>query len=370
MEEKPSKENSTPSGIKNTYDVNFDDNYIFKLYYDNKDDVINIICYDIGEMENKKYEVKISKFELDIMNKLFKIYDSCQEIYDLIIENINSEKYEINNAVGDDKLTIKLHFSIAKNDFEISLDMKSNTQEDLSPHINYLLKNEIVKHRKEIKTLKEENESIRNELNDLKQIVDDLINNKNAVVNKDERNDSLKSKKEIDITGKKIDNNFLKNLSNYPNLEKLILCNCKISDINIMEKCRFKQLQILHLSNNQIKDIAVFLKFQFQKLNELDLNHNKITNLEPLSKIDLTHLQKIDLSNNHIEDISMLDRITAPHLKYLNLSHNSISDISVFGTVEFKEMTELCLDANNLDFEYFSYVIDYLKSKISKFSYH
>ena len=299
MEEKPAKIKSTPSGIKNSYDVNFDDNYIFKLYYDNKDDVINIICYDIGEMENKKYEVKISKFELDIMNKLFKIYDSCQEIYDLIIENINSEKYEINNAVGDAKLTIQLHFSIAKNDFEISLDMKSNTQEDLSPHINYLLKNEIVKHRKEIQTLKEENESIRNELNDLKQIVDDLINNKNAVVNKDERNDSLKSKKEIDITGKKIDNNFLKNLSNYPNLEKLILCNCKISDINIMEKCRFKQLQILHLSNNQIKDIAVFLKFQFQKLNELDLNHNKITNLEPLSKIDLTHLQKLNLSNNH-----------------------------------------------------------------------
>jgi hypothetical protein len=370
MEEKPSKGKSTPTGIKNAYDVNFDDNYIFKLYYDKKDDFINIICYDIGEMENKKYEVNISKLELDIMNKLFKIYDTCQEIYDLIIENMNSERYEIKNSFGNDKLTIKLHFNIEKNDFEISLDMKPKTQEDLTPPINYLLKNEIVKQRKEIKILKEENESIKSELYDLKQIVDDLVNNKNVAVNKDGSNNSLKNKKEIDITGKKIDNIFLKNLSNYPNLEKLKLCNCNIADINIMEKCRFKQLQILHLSNNQIKDISVFIKFQFQKLNELDLNHNKITNLEPLSKIDLTHLQKINLSNNHIEEISMLDRLTAPHLKYLNLSHNSISDISVFGTVEFKEMTELCLEANNLDFEYFSYVIDYLKSKISKFSYN
>ena len=370
MEEKPAKSISTPSGIKNTYDVYFDDNYILKLYYDKKDDFINIICYDISEIENKKYEVKISKFELDIMNKLFKIYNTCQEIYDLIIENMNSERYEINNAIVDDKLVIKLHFNIAKNNFEISLDMKSNTQEDLTPHINYLLKNEIVEHRKEIKILKEENESIKSELYDLKQIVDNLVNNKNVIFNKDGSNNSLKNKKEIDITSKKIDNNFLKNLSNYPNLEKIKLCNCNIADINIMEKCRFKQLQILHLSNNQIKDISVFLKFQFQRLNELDLNHNKITNLEPLTKIDLTHLQKINLSNNHIEDISMFDRLTAPHLKYLNLSHNSITDISVFGTVEFKEMTELCLEANNLDFEYFSYVIDYLKSKISKFSYN
>jgi len=366
MEEKP-KKNSTPTGIKNAYDVNLDDNYILKLFYDKKADLINIICYDIGEMESKKYEVKISKLELDIMNKLFKIYDTCQEIYELIIEDINSERYEINNAIDDEKLTIKLHFSIANNDFEISLDMKSNSKEDLTPNINYLLKNEIVKNRKEIKLLKEENESIKSELINLKLIVDDLINNKN-VVNKDGSINSLKNKKEINIIGKKVENNFLKNLSNYQNLEKVKLCNCNITDINIMEKCRFKKLQILHLSNNLIKDISVFMKFQLQKLNELDLNHNKITNLEPLSKIDLTHLQKINLSNNLIEDISMFDRLTIPHLKYLNLSHNSISDISVFGTTEFKEMTELYLEANNLDFEYFSYIIDYLKSKISKFS--
>ena len=367
MEATPAKPCSTPPNSKKPF-ISFDNKYMIKLNYDDNNDTINIICYDTAELENKRYEVELSKIEFNVMNKLFRVYDKCKEIFDFIIEIVETSRYKIINLSEDDKIIIQLNFFIVNNNINISVELKPNTEGDFTADFNCILRNEIIMlkklHNKEINELKSQNKAIINELNGIKQIIKNLKNSGDKNIMQPNL-----QKKELDLTGKKIDANFLKSLVNYPNLEKLKLCNNNLTDISPLNNCSFKQLQILNLSMNQIKDISVFQKLKFQKLSELYLDKNKIYNIEPLSKIDLTHLQRLNLSNNEIEDISVFDRMNAPHLKYLNLSNNKIDDISVFGSVEFKEIKELFLDNNKIDIDISSYTIEFLESRITKFTY-
>ena len=367
MESTPSKSFSTPTNSKKPF-MNFDNKYMIKLKYDEEDDTINIISYETADLEIKRYEVKISKLDFNVMNKLFRVYDKCEEIYDLIVEIIETNRYKINKINEDDKIIIQLYFIIVNNNINISVELKLSTEGDFGADFNSILRNEIIKlkklYNKEINELKTQNKAIINELNEIKQIIKNLRNSDDKKI----LQPNLQTK-ELDLTGKKIDINLLKDLVNYPNLEKLKLCNNNISDINILNNCNFNQLQILNFSMNQIRNISVFEKLKFQKLNELYLDKNKIYNIVPLSKINLTHLQRLNLSNNDIEDISIIDRINAPHLKYLNLSYNKIYDISVFLSVEFKEIKELYLDNNKIDIDINSYTINFLERRINKFKY-
>ena len=349
-----------------------DDNYMIKINYIEKDDIISFICYNLSEKDNKRYEFNINKSEFNEMNKLFKIYDNNKE-----------------------KMNLELYFVIANNNVDISVELNMNLNGDFRDDYNYILKNEIFELKKnfnkEINDLKKENKTIKQELNEIKEIINNLCKNHKSVNNNinnsiiikeskniyDNDNDNTmnlieiaikKKDKILDLSGKKIDFNYLISLMKYPNLEKLNLSNCNIYDISALDKCSFKHLQLLNLSNNQIKDISSLKQIQFQKLTELYLEQNKISNIEPLSKIDLTHLERLNLSHNNISEISVFDRVNAPHLKYLNLSYNYIDDITVFGSDEFKEMKALYLDNNRINFENNSYIIDHLFKKITEFS--
>ena len=342
----------TPTNYKKDY-ISFDDIYFLKLNIDEKGKDIILVCYDTTELENKRYEVKISKFDFEQMEKIFKIYDTLEDIYKLVIPIIESKRYKIISQNDEDKLIIHLNFIIndyGKNiEVNLSVEMKLNTNGDFTSDFNYILRHEIIKLKKkynqEISDLKKQNKSIINELNEIKKM------------------------NTLNLKGKKLDAKALKSLVNYPNIEKLNISDNNITDISILNKCRFKELKQFDLSNNKISDITVLKEFKFQKLNELYLNQNKISNIEPLSKIDLTHILKINLSYNNIEDINTFYRVNAPQLKYLNLSHNKIEDITVFGTAAFKDMKELYLDNNQIDESSNSYIIDFLKSKITKFIY-
>ena len=360
----------------------FDKNYFIKVNLDVKNNTIIIVCYDITEFENKRYELKVTKTDLINMNKLFKIYDKIEEIYEVVYKIFETKNYKIINLSNDDKLVLELKFSINldKNDinFIISLNLELNTNGDFNSDYIYILRNELInlkkQHEKEIFDLKNQNQIIIKELKAQKQLINDLLNN-NINNNNNNSNNIIniqknhKNSKELILKGKQVDNKILMSLEKYAYLEKLDLSENNITDINILEKCRFKQLKILNLSINQIQDLSVLKLFQFQKLSELYLNQNKIYNLEPLSKIDLTHLQRLNLSYNYIEDINTFYRINAPQLKYLNLSHNEIDDITVLGTVQFNDLKELYLDNNKINLELNRDLIEHLVNKITKFTY-
>ena len=372
-----------------------DDNYFLKLNYIEKDDIIDFIVYNLSETENKRYEFNISKSEFNEMNKLFKIYDNNKQIFELLVKLFDNNKYKIKFNNLNEKMNLELYFVIVNNNVDISVELNMNLNGDFRDDYNYILKNEIFELKKnfnkEINDLKKENKSIKQELNEIKGIINNLYKNHKSVnnnINKsiiikeskniyDNINDNTKNliemafkkkDKNLDLSGKKIDFNYLRSLMNYPYLEKLNLSNCNIYDISALDKCSFKHLQLLNLSNNQIKDISSLKQIQFQKLTELYLDQNKISNIEPLSKIDLTHLERLNLSHNNISEISVFDRVNAPHLKYLNLSYNYIDDITVFGSDEFKEMKALYLDNNRINVENNSYIIEHLFKKITEFS--
>jgi len=372
-----------------------DDNYFLKLNYIEKDDIIDFIVYNLSETENKRYEFNISKSEFNEMNKLFKIYDNNKQIFELLVKLFDNNKYKIKFNNLNEKMNLELYFVIVNNNVDISVELNMNLNGDFRDDYNYILKNEIFELKKnfnkEINDLKKENKSIKQELNEIKGIINNLYKNHKSVNNNinnsiiikeskniyDNINDNTKNliemafkkkDKNLDLSGKKIDFNYLRSLMNYPYLEKLNLSNCNIYDISALDKCSFKHLQLLNLSNNQIKDISSLKQIQFQKLTELYLDQNKISNIEPLSKIDLTHLERLNLSHNNISEISVFDRVNAPHLKYLNLSYNYIDDITVFGSDEFKEMKALYLDNNRINVENNSYIIEHLFKKITEFS--
>ena len=372
-----------------------DDNYFLKLNYIEKDDIIDFIVYNLSETENKRYEFNISKSEFNEMNKLFKIYDNNKQIFELVVKLFDNNKYKIKFNNLNEKMNLELYFVIVNNNVDISVELNMNLNGDFRDDYNYILKNEIFELKKnfnkEINDLKKENKSIKQELNEIKGIINNLYKNHKSVNNNinnsiiikeskniyDNINDNTKNliemafkkkDKNLDLSGKKIDFNYLRSLMNYPYLEKLNLSNCNIYDISALDKCSFKHLQLLNLSNNQIKDISSLKQIQFQKLTELYLDQNKISNIEPLSKIDLTHLERLNLSHNNISEISVFDRVNAPHLKYLNLSYNYIDDITVFGSDEFKEMKALYLDNNRINVENNSYIIEHLFKKITEFS--
>ena len=372
-----------------------DDNYFLKLNYIEKDDIIDFIVYNLSETENKRYEFNISKSEFNEMNKLFKIYDNNKQIFELLVKLFDNNKYKIKFNNLNEKMNLELYFVIVNNNVDISVELNMNLNGDFRDDYNYILKNEIFELKKnfnkDINDLKKENKSIKQELNEIKGIINNLYKNHKSVNNNinnsiiikeskniyDNINDNTKNliemafkkkDKNLDLSGKKIDFNYLRSLMNYPYLEKLNLSNCNIYDISALDKCSFKHLQLLNLSNNQIKDIFSLKQIQFQKLTELYLDQNKISNIEPLSKIDLTHLERLNLSHNNISEISVFDRVNAPHLKYLNLSYNYIDDITVFGSDEFKEMKALYLDNNRINVENNSYIIEHLFKKITEFS--
>ena len=357
----------------------FNEQYFVKLDLDLKSQNIIILCYDTTELENKRYEIKLNKMDFDYSNKIFKLYDKIEEIYGITYQVFEFNRYKIIES-KDDILPIELNYIINidnnKIEFNIKLDLKPNTNGDFTSDYNYILRNEIInlkkKYKKDISELKKENKNLTEELNQVKQMIKDLRNDlgnktdKKKVSPKKIEKTKTPVEKVLNLKGKIVDNKALKNLENYPDLERLNLSSNKITDISILNKCIFKELKELNLSNNLISNISVLKDLKLQKLNELYLNQNKITDLEPLAKIDLTHIKIIDLSFNFINDLNTFYRINAPQLNYLNLSHNQIEDITVFSSTEFKNMKELYLDNNKIDQDISSYLIELLRQKITK----
>ena len=98
MDDTPAKLcfNATPASSKKSY-LCFEEIYFIKLNLDEKTNNIIIICYDTNELEKKRYEINISKFDLNCFNKIFKMYDKIDEIFELVYQIFELNKFKITN---------------------------------------------------------------------------------------------------------------------------------------------------------------------------------------------------------------------------------------------------------------------------------
>lgn len=155
---------------------------------------------------------------------------------------------------------------------------------------------------------------------------------------------------EADISGTKIKDAALieKTLPYLPKLEKLIMCDCGLSNEELDELNRkFESVKIVWrvrfgkwslrtdataFSTQQpekptyrLTDDQVTVLKYCTDLEMLDLGHQSLTSVEPFA--DLTNLKVLILADNRISDISPLYKLTK--MEYFEMFINRISDISV-----------------------------------------
>ena len=387
----------------------------YYLKISNINQKIKIIIYNMDLLDSIRYKIEMNLNELHLLNKVFKSYNSIDQIYKDFIELIIKNKFEIKRNIMDLILDLTLS-DIFHNMFHVEILLKGN-KEDNNEYINILI-SEIKRMRINntlIRELKEENKKIKNEIQLLKSKISnnsfDKFNTKYNLKIKD------KNITELNLSDKNYDNQILKDIcniefinlkdlylynnnindinplkkANFEKLEILYLGGNKISDISVLEKVNFKELKKLYLGNNniidisslsnakfekleilslggnQIIDISVFEKANFSLLKELYLFKSNIVNINPLGKAKFENLELLSLSSNQIKDISVLDKICFKKLKKLYLSYNLINDIKPLSNQKFEQLELLYLFNNNINTSKYSSLIEKLKSKIKEF---
>jgi len=155
---------------------------------------------------------------------------------------------------------------------------------------------------------------------------------------------------ELDISGTKITDvdAFEKQLGYLPNLEKLIMCDCGLSNEKLDElNKKYENIKIVwrvYFGKWSLRtDATAFSTQQPEKptyrltdkevtvlkyctdLEMLDLGHQSLTSVDSFA--DLTNLKVLILADNRISDISPLYKLTK--MEYFEMFINRISDISV-----------------------------------------
>ena len=177
MKEDEEKEEAIEAS-KNDDNSNFKEFYNLSGFYLKLSHIQNeleIIIYDIEELDGVRYELKINLNEIYHLDNIFKGYSTIQEIYKLIIKLINENNYSLKKLEKEkNKVIFLLKMKDILNNIKeiqfIVAERKDIVNINNNEYIN-ILKNEIKQMRKNnklIDELKEENKNIKNELNKLK----------------------------------------------------------------------------------------------------------------------------------------------------------------------------------------------------------
>ncbi len=129
----------------------------------------------------------------------------------------------------------------------------------------------------------------------------------------------------------------LDDFKHMPNLERLELTGCEISDISSLSE--LKKLTRLNLSNNNISDISALS--ELENLTSLALDGNKIANLPQLSSKNLISLS---VSENNLSDINAISNLSS--LEYLYAFNNQIAALPDFSGLT--ALYELSLGENKI----------------------
>jgi len=249
-------------------------NYYLKLFYTDGEQ-LDIICYNMKMLDGIKYELKINLEEIYEISNIFRQYTNMKDLYELFIDLINDNKYEIKNG-NDNNLIFNLTISDIKRNnhiikFILINEKSNNTKEYIS-----ILSNEIKNLRminennmQEIKVLKMENKEIKKEISDIKSIVLEFQknNNNNNVNHNDNDNIKLKAKKKKSIDNKLKKELFCSICKSMLNIKRC-LCqeyycdNCIIN--NKPEKC-LKECFLFNNNTNKLSSFYNISKFPLPK---------------------------------------------------------------------------------------------------------
>lgn len=149
--------------------------------------------------------------------------------------------------------------------------------------------------------------------------------------------DRLESLKTLEIKALK-DNYTIYSLEQFPNLENLNITGCNNINLGVLKK-----LKILSIGSRGFKlENAKFFD-NLPNLEQLEFNECKITEINNLDK--LSNLKVLNLYENHtIENIDGIENLK--NLEYLNLYDNKISDISVLN--KLPKLKEVNVAGNNI----------------------
>ena len=388
------------SEFKEFFNLN---DYYMKIGHNNNE--LTIILYNMDLLNNHRYEIKKGLESILNIQKHFKSNNHISDIYKQVILFINEGKYKIKSNPNNDTITLTLNKVI---DFNLVCHKDNNEYLQVLSHQIKNLKNKNNTCNKTIIKLQEENESIKKEMNELKNMILNMQyqnntnynqnythkkngldysnypksktnNNKSCtnlpknrsfnnleIVKKNEQiEDNLSisefNKKcganikdetidELNLINYKLGNDILDYLSKLklPQLQLLYLSYNNISDISNLKNILFEELNLLILSYNKIIDISVLEKVKFDKLQILGLSSNKITEISILEKAKFSKLQNLYLDSNQITNIDVFGKVKFPMLQELNLSSNQINNINVFAKVHFNLLQELYLTKNNI----------------------
>ena len=325
--------------------------YYLCLKYENKQIEFTIFNQDI--LDGIKYELKINYLSLCKLSKLFDKCNNIQDIFDELVELLDQKKYKIIKKEENILLVLsdKDEFNQIQ-EVKLNLVNKGRNNDD---YTNFLL-NEI--------------KSLRNSLNEINILKEEITKLKNFIMNKIEiPNQNIKETLSIEefnkktgfqivsnkiedlrINGKRFNNQNLEDLSKVElnNLKCLYLGDNDINEIIPLQNANFQQLEILSLRTNLISDISILEKVNFPNLKNLFLNNNIINNIEALRKVNFPKLEILGLHTNMIKDISPLENAKFPNLKELYLNHNNISNINPLGKADFKNIEKLSFDENDI----------------------
>ena len=244
--------------------------YYLKLFFTDGDQ-LNIICYNMEILDGTKYELKINLQEIYEMSNIFRQYTNIKDLYELIIDLINENKYEIKNGNNNNLIFNLIISDIKRNNhiikFVLINEKKNNTQEYINilsheiKNLRMINKNNI----QELKEIKEENKEIKKEINDIRKMLLEFQKHKNNnndcnENNNDNDNDNIKLKAK---NKKSIDNNKLKKelfcsiCKNNSNLKRC-LCQEYYCDNCILNNKPEKCLKECFLFNNNSNKLSSF----------------------------------------------------------------------------------------------------------------
>ncbi len=160
------------------------------------------------------------------------------------------------------------------------------------------------------------------------------------------------SLKKIDLSGNSFRGGSF--LQESPNLERLVLSNVNLSDLNLYENLdlgAFQNLVHLDLSFNRISQVPVNKTVFHSKLNYLSVSNNLFRSFQSGLFSYENSLLFLDLSFNSIELIDEGAFENLIWLEVLDLSHNRLKflDEAVFGENCISEMRILYLDNQKSD---------------------
>ena len=237
--------------------------YYLKLFYTDGNQ-LNIICYNMEILDGIKYELKINLEQIYEISNIFRQYINMSDLYELVIDLIKENKYEIKKG-DNNNLNFNLIISdIKRNNHLIKLVLVSEKNNNTQEYIN-ILSNEIRNMRminknniQEIKELKEENKEIKKEINDIRNILYEFQKNNNNNNDNNNTNDiKLKAKNKkvtYNIQNKDFFCAICKSISNLKRClcQECICYNCILN--NKSEKC----LKECFLFNNNTNKLSSF----------------------------------------------------------------------------------------------------------------